>query len=183
MSGFFCLLTGKLSKPTRCPTCGLLTGSYFFCTLSPFAVDLVWVQVVSIGEMEGCEGVKVVELGESEMEGVVGACERVFRVGELVEFWVGPVGRAYLTDSVAPAYVKEIHGLGWYGIKMVGSFGGGNRRVHRESLFKDSTFSKQVLRLEGARVRTKTRMQERAQDEAEAKMGDELRETRRKLQR
>ncbi len=65
-----------------------------------------------IGEMEDCDGVKVVELGKGEMEGVVGACERVFRVGELVEFWVRPVGRAYLTDSGAPAYVKEIHGLG-----------------------------------------------------------------------
>jgi hypothetical protein len=106
----------------------------------------------------------------------------VFRVGELVEFWGGPAARAYLTDSGAPAYVKEIHGLGWYGIKMVGSFGGKNRRVHWTRLFKDSTFTKQVVRLEGARVRTKARMEERAQDEAEAKMGDELRETRRKLQ-
>jgi hypothetical protein len=117
------------------------------------------------------------------MEGVVQECERVFMVGELVEFWVGPVARAYLTDSGAPAYVKEIHGLGWYGIKMVGSFGGRNRRVHWKSVFKDSTFRKEVVRLDGARVRTKARMQERAQEEAEAKIGEELRETRRKLQR
>ncbi len=34
----------------------------------------------------------------------------------------------------------------------------------------------------GARVRTKARMQERATDEAQAKLGQELRETRRKLQ-
>ena len=80
--------------------------------------------------MEGSEGVRLVELGKGEMEDVVDACERVFRVGELVEFWGGPAARAYLTDSGAPAYVKEIHGLGWYGIKMVGSFGGRNRRVH-----------------------------------------------------
>ena len=132
--------------------------------------------------MEGSEGVRLVRLGKGEKEGVVDACERVFRVGELVEFWGGPAARAYLTDSGAPAYVKEIHGLGWYGIKMVGSFGGKNRRVHWTSLFKDSTFTKQVVRLEGATVRTKARMEERAQDEAEAKMGDELRETRRKLQ-
>jgi hypothetical protein len=117
------------------------------------------------------------------MDGVEEECERVFMVGELVEFWVGPVARAYLTDSGAPAYVKEIHGLGWYGIKMVGSFGGRNRRVHWKSLFKDSTFRKEVVRLDGARVRTKARMQERAQEEAEAKIGEELRETRRKLQR
>ncbi len=62
---------------------------FFFGTLSPFAVDLVWVQGVLNGEMEGCEGVKLVELGKGEMEGVVDACERVFRVGELVEFWKG----------------------------------------------------------------------------------------------
>ncbi len=54
--------------------------------------------------------------------------------------------------------------------------------MHWTRLFKDSTFTKQVVRLEGARVRTKARMEERAQGEAEAKMGDELRETRRKLQ-
>ncbi len=60
-----------------------------------------------------------------EMEGVVQECERVFMVGELVEFWVGPVARAYLTDSGAPAYVKEIHGLGWYGIKWSEASGGG----------------------------------------------------------
>ena len=69
--------------------------------------------------------VKLVGLGIGEMEGVVEECERVFMVGELAEFWVGPVVRAYLTDSGAPTHVKEIHGLGWYGIKMVGSFGGG----------------------------------------------------------
>ncbi len=40
--------------------------------------------------MEGSEGVRLVELGEGEMEGVVDACERVFRVGESVEFWGGP---------------------------------------------------------------------------------------------
>ena len=139
--------------------------------------------MVSFLEMESCEGVKLDELGEGEMEGVVQECERVFMVGELVEFWVGPVARAYLTDSGAPAYVKEIHGLGWYGIKMVGSFGGRNRRVHWASIFKDSTFRKEVVRLDGARVRTKARMVERAQDEADAKMGDKLRATRRELKK
>ncbi len=53
------------------------------------------------------------------------------------------------------------------------------------ALEKDSTFTsrKEVVRLDGARVRTKARMQERALEEAEAKIGEELRETRRKLQR
>ena len=139
--------------------------------------------MVLILEMESCEGLKLDELGEGEMEGRVEECERVFMVGELVEFWVGPVARAYLTDSGAPAYVKEIHGLGWYGIKMVGSFGGRNRRVHWKSIFKDSTFRKEVVRLDGARVRTKARMQERANVEAEAKLGGELRLTKRELQK
>jgi hypothetical protein len=80
--------------------------------------------------------VKLVGLGIGEMEGVVEECERVFMVGELAEFWVGPVVRAYLTDSGAPTHVKEIHGLGWYGIKMVGSFGGRNSRAHWKSLLK-----------------------------------------------
>ncbi len=75
-----------MSKPTRCPTFDLLTGSYFFCTLSPFAVDLVWVEGVLIGEMEGCEGVKVVELGKGEMEGVVDACEHVLGLGNWLNF-------------------------------------------------------------------------------------------------
>ena len=138
--------------------------------------------MVLILEMESCEGLKLDELGEGEMEGVVEECERVFMVGELVEFWVGPVARAYLTDSGAPAYVKEIHGLGWYGIKMVGSFGGRYRRVFWKNLFKDSSFAKKVVSSGGARVRTKARMQERATDEAQAKLGQELRETRRKLE-
>ncbi len=33
--------------------------------------------------------------------------------------------RAYRTDSGEPAYVKEIQGSGWYGIKMVEALGGG----------------------------------------------------------
>ena len=79
--------------------------------------------------MEVGEGIHVVPEGMVDMQGGVGECERVFQVGELVEFWSGTVVRAYRTDSGEPAYVKEIEGSGWYGIKMVGSFGGRNRRV------------------------------------------------------
>ncbi len=93
------------------------------------------------------------------------------------------VVHAYRTDSGDPAFVKEIYGLGWYGIKMVGSFGGRSRRVHWKSLYKDGSFQKQVGSAVGARVRTKARMQERAKVEAEAKLGVELRETKRKLRR
>jgi hypothetical protein len=82
-----------------------------------------------------------------------------------------------------PAFVKEIHGLGWYGIKMVGSFGGRNRRVFWKSLFKDGSFQKQVGKGGGARVRTMARMQEMANVEAEAKLGVELRLTKRELQK
>jgi chromosome segregation ATPase len=98
-----------------------------------------------------------------------------------VEFWEGPVVRGYRTDSGDPAYVKEIHGFGWYGIKMVGSFGGRNRRVHWKSMYKDGTFQKKVGSGGGSRVRTKGRMQERAKEEAEAKLGEILRETKREL--
>ena len=70
------------------------------------------------------QGVEVVEVGMEDNDYVVDDNERVFRVGDLVEFWAGPVVRGYRTDSGDPAFVKEIHGLGWYGIKMVGSFGG-----------------------------------------------------------
>ena len=91
--------------------------------------------------------------------------------------------RAYRTDSGEPAFVKEIYGLGWYGIKMVGSFGGRNRRVFWRSLFKDSSYQKQVMSAGGVRVRTKARLQERATDKAEAKFGEELRATKRQLEK
>ena len=70
--------------------------------------------------MEVGEGIHVVPEGMVDMQGDVGECERVFQVGELVEFWSGTVTRGYLTDSGEPAYVKEIQGSGCYGIKMVG---------------------------------------------------------------
>ena len=129
------------------------------------------------------QGVEVVEVGMEDNDYVVDDNERVFRVGDLVEFWAGPVVRGYRTDSGDPAFVKEIHGLGWYGIRMVGSFGGRNRRVFWKNLFKDGTFQKQVGKGGGARVRTKGRMQERANDDAEAKFGAELRLTKRELQK
>ena len=136
--------------------------------------------------MEVGDGIHVVPEGMGDMQGGFGECERVFQVGELVEFWSGTVKRGYLTNSGEPAYVKEIQGSGWYGIKMVGSFGGRNRRVFWKNLFKDSSFAKKVLSAGGAhggaRVRTKARMQERAVDDAHAKLGQELRETRRQLE-
>ncbi len=70
--------------------------------------------------MEVGEGIHVVPEGMVDMQGGVGECECVYQVGELVEFWSGTVVRGYRTDSGEPAYVKEIQGSGWYGIKMVG---------------------------------------------------------------
>jgi hypothetical protein len=132
--------------------------------------------------MAGGEGLELVEVEMEDIEGVVVDCERLFVIRELVEFWAGTVVRAYRTDSGQPAFVKEIHGLGWYGIKMVGSFKGRNRRVFWRSLFKDRSFQKQVMSAGGARVRTKARIQERAIDKAEAKFGEELRATKRQLE-
>ncbi len=127
--------------------------------------------------------VQVVEVGMEDNEYAVDDNERVFRVGDLVEFWAGPVVRGYPTDSGDLAFVKEIHGLGWYGMKMVGSFGVRNRRVFWKSLFKDGSFQKQVGKGGGARVTTMARMQERANVEAEVKLGVELRLTKRELQK
>jgi hypothetical protein len=111
--------------------------------------------------MEWREEVQLVEVVMGDNEYVLEDCERVFSVGDLVEFWEGPLVRGYRTDSGDPAYAKEILGLGWYGIKMVGSFRGRNRRVHWKSIFKDGKFQKQVGSGGGSRVRTKVRMQER----------------------
>jgi hypothetical protein len=66
-------------------------------------------------------------------------------------------------------------------IKMVGSFGVRNRRVHWNSLFKDGTFQKQVRSGVGPRVRTQARSSEMARAEAEAKFGDALRASKREL--
>ena len=131
--------------------------------------------------MEVREVVETDEVVMEDMDEVEEACERVFEVGELVEFWAGPVVRAYRTDSGEPAYVKEIHGLGWYGIKMVGSFGGRNRRVNWKSLFKDGSFQKQVGSGFGARVRSRGRRLEMARLAAEAKFEDALRASKRDL--
>ena len=64
------------------------------------------------GDMELMEEVQLVEVVMGDSEYVFEDCERLFRVGDLVEFWEGPVVRGYRTDSGDPAYVKEIHGLG-----------------------------------------------------------------------
>ncbi len=64
---------------------------------------------------------------------------------------------------------------------MVGSSRGEFRLVGWESLFKDGSFTKNVARVDGPRVRRKARQEEMAKEKAEAKLGAELRETKREL--
>ncbi len=86
--------------------------------------------------MEVREVVQTDEVVMEDMVEVEDACERIFEVRGLVEFWAGPVVRAYRTDSGEPTYVKEIYGLGWYGINMVGR--GEMVRLAAEAKFEDA---------------------------------------------
>jgi hypothetical protein len=97
--------------------------------------------------------------------------ERVFKVGELVEYWAGAFVRGYQTSG-EPAFVKRVEGGGKYAIKMIGSGRGKYRQVDWRQMFKDGAFNK----LKGDRI------QEKATVAAEAKLGGELRQTRRELQ-
>ncbi len=54
--------------------------------------------------------------------------ERVFKVGELVEYWAGAFVRGYRTEG-EPAFVKRVEDGGKYSIKMVGSSRGKFRQV------------------------------------------------------
>ena len=114
------------------------------------------------------------EIGES-------AEERTFVVGELVGFWEGCSVRGYRTDSGEPAWVREVYGGGCYGIKMVGNTRGKLRRVKWTTLFKDGSFNTKGARVDGARVRGVERLRARALEEAEAKLGVELKQTKREL--
>jgi hypothetical protein len=109
--------------------------------------------------------------------------ERFSTVGEIVEFWEGSGVRRDRTDAGAPAFVKRVEGKGMYAIKMLGSSRGKLRIGWWKSLFKHDSFNKNVARGHGARVRGEARMKERAKVEAEAKFGEELRETKRQLKR
>jgi hypothetical protein len=107
--------------------------------------------------------------------------ERIFGLGELVEFWDGTCVRGYRTDSGQPAFVKRVEGGGMYAIKMVGSGRGKYRQVAWRQLYKDGSFNKSVFKEDGVRVRGEARLKERAREEAEAKFGEQLRQTKRDL--
>jgi DNA repair exonuclease SbcCD ATPase subunit len=108
--------------------------------------------------------------------------ERVFTVGEVVEYWEGAFVRGERLGSGEPGFVKRVEGNGVYAIKMVGSSRGKFRICGWQSLFKDGSFTNNVARKYGARVRGDARLRERAKEEAEAKLGGELRQTKRELQ-
>ena len=110
-------------------------------------------------------------------------CERKFTVGEVVEYWEGTYVRGGRLGSGEPAFVKRVEGNGVYAIKMVGCSRGKFRMVGWKSLFKDGSFNKNVARGDGTRVRGKARLEQMAKVEAEAKLGEELRHSKRELQR
>ena len=68
-----------------------------------------------------------------------------------------------------------------YAIKMVGSGRGKYRQVAWRQLFKDGSFNKSVFKKDGVRLRGEARLKEWAREEAEAKIGEELRQTKRDL--
>ncbi len=143
--------------------------------------------------MFGCgkkkEGVKKVDIGGGVVVARVGVeyetgeitCERIFRVGEVVECWTGAFVRGRRLGSGEPAIVKRVEGKGVYAIKMVGSSRGKFRLVGWESFFKDASFNKNVAMVDGPRVRGRGRLEERAKVEAEAQFAVQLRQTKRML--
>ena len=127
--------------------------------------------------------VKTHEVGSvrEAIDGGKTACERCFRVGEVVEYWEGAYVRGERVGFGEPAFVKKVEGNGVYAIKMVELSRGKFRKVGWRSLFKDGSFNEKSARVDGARVRGATRLKERAKEEAEAKLGGELREAKREL--
>jgi hypothetical protein len=107
--------------------------------------------------------------------------ERVFTVGEVVEFWEGAFVRGYRQAPGEPAFVKRVDGNGLYAIKMVGSNRGKFRVVGWKNLFREGSFNKNVCRTDSGRVRGQARLKDRAEAAAEARFGTELRKTRDEL--
>ena len=107
--------------------------------------------------------------------------ERVFTVGEVVEFWEGAFVRGYRLAPGEPAFVKRVEGNGLYAIKLVGSNRGKFRVVGWKNLFREGSFNKNVCRTDSGRVRGQARLKERAEAAAEARFRAELRKTRDEL--
>ncbi len=107
-----------------------------------------------------------------EKESGVALEERVFTVGEVVEYWEGASVRGERIGSGELAFVKRVEGNSQYEIKMVGASRRKFRMCGWKSLFKDGSFNKNVARRDGARVRGDARRREMAKEEAEAKFGE-----------
>jgi hypothetical protein len=112
---------------------------------------------------------------------VVGSVFSPWTVGEVVELWEGAFVRGYRQAPGVPAFVKRVEGNGLYSIKMVGSNRGKFRVVGWKNLFKEGSFTKNVCRTDSVRVRSESRLKEKANVEAEARFGVELRQTKREL--
>jgi hypothetical protein len=70
-----------------------------------------------------------------------------------------------------------------YSIKMVGACRGKFRSVGWKNLFKEESFSKNVCRTDSGRVRREARLKARAQEEAEERLGRELKQTKQELEK
>jgi hypothetical protein len=98
-------------------------------------------------------------------------------------------GKGALCVGIVQAPARLLLSRGWkemgyiYAIKMVGLSRGKFKLVGRKSMYKNGSFNKNVARGNGARVRGCARLRERAREEAEAKLGEELRQTKRELQK
>ena len=161
-----------------------VVGLIYRVPLSSFMLIAVAVAEKEHGmDMDGNEGLEEEAIEMTVRDEADKTDERIFRVGELVEYWEGSFVRGYRTDSGHPAYVKRVEGGGKYAIKMVGLGRGKYRQIEWRQLFKDGSFNKTVARGHGARVREEARLKERAKEEAEAKLGEELRETKRALEK
>ena len=131
--------------------------------------------------MAGREVVSEERVEQDEADKGASEEERTFVVGELVGFWEGCSVRGYRTDSGEPAWVREVYGGGCYGIKMVGNTRGKLRRVKWTTLFKDGSFNTKLAREACARVRGVERLRDRANEKEKAKLGVELKQTKREL--
>jgi hypothetical protein len=89
--------------------------------------------------------------------------ERIFKVGELVEYWAGAFVRGY-QRSGGPAFVKSVEGGGKSGREKY-------RPVEWRQMFKDGAFNKHKGDNLRRTVRTTERIQEQATVEADAKLG------------
>ena len=159
-----------------------VVGLIYRVPLSSFMLIAVAVAEKEHGmDMDGNEGLEEEAIEMTVRDEADKTDERIFRVGELVEYSEGSFVRGYRTDSGHPAYVKRVEGGGKYAIKMVGSGRGKYRQVEWRQMYKDGSFNKHTGEKLTRTVRSTQRMQEKATGEAEAKYGEVLRKTKREL--